>query len=558
MLENIKDLKKKEKWLIALYGITRDVNSILSLKKCLRTITEKVTQLLGVEMASLMLLDKEGKELSIEHAIGLPEEIIKTARIRIGKDVSVCSWVVEKGKALLIEDIEKDGRFPTRSLSRYYTKSLLSAPLKVKGKVIGVLNVNNKAQGESFTKDDLELLSAFADEAAIAIENSRLFDEITQVNKKLEGINQVRSEFIANFSHRLRTPLIASKYFAYLLRDELKSDPSDQKKEYLLAVEDNIDRLTHLVDNLLDLAKIESGKAILDKQLLSIVSLARKAMAPLRILARDKNITVRTLFPSRFPKIYINEERISDVFNILLDNALKFTLSGGKITIQIRKRKGFVEVSIQDTGIGIAKRDLDKLFVKFSQLRPAVQGDLKGSGLGLAIAREIISMYKGRIWAESQPGKGSTFTFTLPLYKPLELLKEQLGERIKEAEENRSFFSLIILGIEDFDRIKKGFGNRQSPKLLKDSERITKEIIRQPGDRVMIFRNNCLAILCKVDKPRGYVLGNRLKKALERHRFPTPKGAINLTIYFDVLTYPEDGLNEEELIRKARRLIKGS
>lgn len=558
MLENIKDLKKKEKWLVALYETTRDVNSTLSLKKCLETITDKVTQLLGVERTSLMLLDKESKELKIEHAIGLSEEIIKTTRIRIGKDVNVSGWVAEKGKPLLIEDIEKDGRFPKWSAyHKYYTKSLLSVPLRAKRKIIGVLNVNNKAQGETFTKDDLELLSAFADEAAIAIENSRLVGELIKVNKELEAVNKLRSEFITNLSHMLRTPLVTTKYFTCILKDELKSELSGQQREYLLAVEDNIDRLSHLVDNLLDLAKIESGKAILNRELLSIVSLAKKMVVPLRIRALDKNITIRTLFPSRFPKTYIDEERMNDVFNILLDNTLKFTLPGGKITIQVSKRKEFAEVSVRDTGIGIAKRDLDKLFVKFSQLKPAIQGDLKGSGLGLAISREIISMHKGRIWAKSELGKGSIFTFTLPLYKPLEFFKEQLGEGIREAEEKKSSFSLIILGMESFDRIKKRFGNKQSLKLLKDLERIVKETARQTEDRVMMLRNNCLAILCKAGKPGGNVLGNRLQKALERHRFPTPKGAIKLTIYFDVLTYPEDGLNEEEVIRKARSLIKG-
>lgn len=559
MFKNIKDLKKKEKWLTALYETTRDVNSNLSLKKCLKTITEKVTQLLGVDTTSLMLLDKEGKELRIEHAIGLSEKIIKATRIRIGKDVSVSSWVVEQNKPLLIEDIEKDGRFPKWNMyHKYYTKSLLSVPLRTKGKAIGVLNVNNKAQEESFTRDDMELLSTFADEAAMAIENSRLFEELLEANKKLEETNKFRSEFIINLSHMLRTPLVTSKYFTYVLRDEFKSELSDKKMEYLLAVEDNIDRLTHLVNRLLDLAKIESGKAIFDKQSLNIVGLARKAVAPLRIPARDKNITIKTLFPSRFPKTYLDEERMSDVLNILLENALKFTPSGGKITIQIGEGKKFVKVSVRDTGTGIAKRDLDKLFVKFSQLAPDVHRDSKGSGLGLAISREIISRHKGRIWVESQLGKGSTFIFTLPLYRPLEFLKEQLGERIKEAEENRSFFSLIILGIENFDRIKKEFGNRQSLKLLKDLEKIAKSTIRRTEDVVIIFMNSYLAILCKIKKPDGYVLGNRLKKALEKHKFSTPKKTISLAVYFDVFAYPEDDLNEEKLIRKTQSLIKRS
>ena len=208
-----------DNFLTSIYNVSRGINSAIGLENCLKMVLDAAVGLLNVDMASVMLVDKSRNELSIRYAKGLNEKIIKEARSVLGSNNpnEVAAWVVQNGEPLLIEDIETDGRFLKRNGKKYSTNSLLSVPLKVRGEVIGVLNVNNKKDKKVFTRDNLGILTTLANEVAIAVYNNKLQDELVSASERLRELDQLKSDFVANVSHELNTPLATSKYLLSVL-----------------------------------------------------------------------------------------------------------------------------------------------------------------------------------------------------------------------------------------------------------------------------------------------------------------------------------------------------
>lgn len=552
--------KKKIQWLETLYEITRDVNSTLGLKKCLKTIVEKTSNLLNVDRVSLMLLDKKKRELTIECATGISNHVIKNARVKLGQGVS--GWVAKKGKPLLINDISKDKRFRPREKGRYYTRSLLSVPLKARREVIGVLNINNKAKKQIFNKDDLDLLSALANEASIAIANARLYEELLFANERLKELDRLRSEFVANVSHELSTPLATCRYFVSILLKELAGTISGQQKEYLNLMEANIDRLTHLINNLLSLSKIEAGKLELRRQQTKINNLVNEVFKNFEAQAQAKGINLQNLLAENLPEVFIDNERIIEVLNNLIGNALKFTPSDGRIWVEAMIASGYaghknLEIKVSDTGRGIPAEDVDKIFDKFHQMEKGLPQGTRGTGLGLAISREIIQLHGGNIWAESELGKGSRFIFTLPIFDADTFFKVRVGEEIKRARQSSSPLSLLVLLIDDFNKIRDEFSDIEANQLLLKMEELTRQTVRRPTDVVSRFmQGEIIAVLAGTNKEGAQSLIRRLKTTIEKEDFSTSKGAMKLKILAGTATYPEDAIETEELIEAAEDSLK--
>jgi len=203
--QSLNELAEKLEWLETLYRVNREVTGSLSLETCLKVIIEEVRNLLDVDRASLMLLSSKEDVLKIKVATGLTEDVIKNTRIKVGEGIT--GWVAKHRQPLLINDLSKDKRFQKKGYKGYSTESLLSIPLIIKGKCFGVLNVNNKKHNKIFDYDDLKILTAFANEAALAVNNARLYTDLVAANTRLRGLDKMKSNFIARVSHELRTPL---------------------------------------------------------------------------------------------------------------------------------------------------------------------------------------------------------------------------------------------------------------------------------------------------------------------------------------------------------------
>ena len=294
-------------------------------------------------------------------------------------------------------------------------RALLSVPLLREGEIIGSLSLNRHAPGE-FPPEAVEVLKTFATQSALAIQNARLFREIADKSRQLEAASRHKSEFLANMSHELRTPLNAIIGFSEVLAEKMFGDINDKQTEYLQDILESGRHLLSLINDILDLSKIEAGRMELELSEFDLPQAIENALILVRERASRRGITAGQHHRSSgSAKIDGDERKVKQVLLNLLSNALKFTPEGRPD----RRRRAVLdgdmaEVSVTDTGIGIAPEDQEAVFEEFRQVGTADK-KAEGTGLGLALSRKFVELHGGRIWVKSQLGAGSTFTFTLPL-----------------------------------------------------------------------------------------------------------------------------------------------
>jgi signal transduction histidine kinase len=265
-----------------------------------------------------------------------------------------------------------------------------------------------------FTDKQIELVSTFADQAAIAIENVRLFEEIQDKSHQLEEASQHKSQFLANMSHELRTPLNAILGYTELMADGAYGEPSEKMLGILKRLEANGRHLLGLINDVLDLSKIEAGQLELELSDYCVQDIAQTVRSTLEPLAADKKLAFKVDMAANLPPGRADGRRLTQVLINLVGNAIKFT-DAGEVAVKAEANDGQFRVSVRDTGPGISAADQAKLFQEFQQADNAITRKKGGTGLGLAISKRIVEMHGGKIWVESLPGQGSTFTFTLPV-----------------------------------------------------------------------------------------------------------------------------------------------
>jgi len=502
-----RQLGRRVKELKILYGIGKSVTSLLDLEKLLARVVEAAVYITGAEECFLMLVDEDTGELYIRAAQGLKERYPQSLKLRV--EDSIADGVVRTGEAVMIGSpaSEKDIR------TAYLVKALLSAPLKTKDKVIGVLSVDNKTSDKTFTDNDLYLLSALADYAATAIENAQLFTAVKSERSKLETIigstedaviitdsetrvlllnkaarrafgiesaevtnkpiaqvvknesliylfirsiddsqiqrgeipledgrtlnanltpipgvgyaavmqditylkelDRMKSEFVSNVSHDLRSPLTTIKGFVQLLPKAGPLTPLQQ--EFSAKVLKGVDNITELIGDLLDLGKIEAGVG-LEMDICQLEAIINKTVEELRSQAEAKRQRLDVELTPQLSPVLGNDLRLGQVVANLVGNAIKYTPEGGLISVRASNDNGQIMVSVQDTGFGIPPTDQPYIFDKFYRVESEETDDISGTGLGLAIVKSVIERHNGRVWVESEPGVGSTFTFILPKY----------------------------------------------------------------------------------------------------------------------------------------------
>ncbi len=306
---------------------------------------------------------------------------------------------------------------PDSKAARSGVGSLVIVPLLRAGEAIGALNVG-RDQVRPFTDRQIALLETFADQAVIAIENARLFRELADRSEQLERASRHKSEFLANMSHELRTPLNAIIGYTELTLDGIYGEVSDRVLEVLGRVRTSGQHLLGLINAVLDLSRIEAGQLVLAPAPYSPRDLVHTVVAQVESLAAAKGLRLRVTLPSDLPNGVGDERRLTQVLLNLVGNAIKFT-DVGEVAIRVVAMDGHFTFAVTDTGPGVAEADRERIFGEFQQADDRRVRERGGTGLGLAIARRIVELHGGRIWLESEVGRGSTFTFTVPLLPEL-------------------------------------------------------------------------------------------------------------------------------------------
>jgi len=407
------EIRNRNRQLAALCQIAETVGRTLDLDTLLKESLKSIIDMTGAESGGVYLLSDSRDKFILSAALGMPPEVRKArAEIEIGE-----SWVGSRPKdlsAVTIRDhsevVEDRVRLPGLQVPE---KRLARVELRSKGICIGAVALLFP-KGRELSKDEMDLLGSIGNQMGVAIENARLYREVREANEALRTTDQMKDEYLSMVTHEIKAPLTSIRGSTDLMLTGREGRLTAGQERFLTLIRTSTERLDRLIRDLLDLSRVESGYHEGPKRETSLQQLSYEAVEPMRHLALEKDITLEVRNMSALPSVRVVVDRIRQVLTNLISNAIKFTAEGGSVWIDGRADAHEVVVGVNDTGTGINSEYHESIFEEFQQLGPAEVRE-GGTGLGLTISRRIIEAHGGRIWVESEPGRGSRFFFSLPL-----------------------------------------------------------------------------------------------------------------------------------------------
>jgi signal transduction histidine kinase/CheY-like chemotaxis protein len=467
------EAKQRAAELSTVNSISKALVSQLELNALIQLVGDQMYQLFRADDVYVALLDKKAD------IINFPYQISKEhTPLKFGEGLT--SRIIQTGEPQLINKNVGE-RYSKLGIKRRGTQaaSYLGVPIPVGNEMIGVISVQSWHQEGRFGEDDMHLLSTIAANVGVALQNANLFEETKQAKAIAEEANEAKSAFLSTVSHELRTPLTSVLGFAKIIKKRLEDKifpiiqngdkkiqrTIDQVEENLSVVVAEGERLTTLINNVLDLAKIEAGKIEWNMGTINVAEIIERAAAATSSLFDNTKVKFIKDVASDLPEIIGDQDKLIQVVINLISNAIKFT-DEGSVTCRAKQTKGEITVSVIDTGMGISDEDQSKVFEKFKQVGDTLTNKPKGTGLGLTISKEIIEVHGGKIWLKSKEGKGSTFSFTLPVKaKPAEdgdiqridltALMTQLKQSVETTTVNSQSKELTILVVDDEAHIRE-------------------------------------------------------------------------------------------------------
>jgi len=379
--------------------------------------------------------------------------------------------------------------------------------------------------------------------------------ELERANQELRKIDEMKSEFVSVASHELRTPLAAIKNSVQLMLQGKTGEVNENQVKFLSMADRNINRLTSILNSLLDLSRIESGKIGMKFEELDLRGSIEFILSSLKPQADGKSIQLKMEIPEELPFVYGDREKVEQILTNLLGNALKFTPEGGEISVSAKpfeEDEHMVVISVRDSGIGIPEDQLDRIFEKFHQVEDSLRRSITGTGLGLAITKGLVEAHHGKIWVESEVGKGSTFTLTLPMSKGEKRdihFRFILDREFRRAQKSSSPLTLFLIAVMD-----ERAGVKDT--LLDPLEEKVKQCLWRKSD-ITLRRDHekLLAAICEADLKGAQAIQQRIEEKVLKHimeGFDPPP-----VIKVGAATYPEEALSQKELFRIAQERLRG-
>lgn len=391
-------------------------------------LTRWIGELMGAAKCVISLYDPETREMVGQApGYGMSDELIRAFRYRV--DDLRMAWNFRLQGPMVLNHPDRFHPAQREYLRVFEVESVVVVPLQHEGRFLGMVSAANKPGG--FSRDDIRLLTVFAAQAAIAIQNARLYTHLEELNRTLEAkvrertrelaasharlkeLDRLKSDFLGNVSHELRTPLTSIRGFADNLLDGVAGPLTDRQRHGLVRIRENAERLVRMVSGLLDLTRIEAGRLDLIPGPVPALQVARDVADGLRPAALGRGVTI-AVEADATPTAFADRDKLYQILGNLVGNAVKFSPVGGRVTLRVSDGNGSVTFSVTDTGSGIPPEERERIFDKFYQIGRAGGERPSGSGLGLAIVKSLVELHGGRLALESEEGRGSTFTVLLP------------------------------------------------------------------------------------------------------------------------------------------------
>lgn len=398
--------------LARLLEVTRALSTMVDLETYLRTILSAAAELTESETASLMEYDEVTRELYFKYVPWFHRDAISSARIPLNE--SAAGWVFLNVKPLIINDVKNDTRHYSKidELAGFSTRSLLSVPLLLHGRPVGVIEVFNRQSNSYYAEEDIAILEALAALATTAMQNDMLEGNVISYQNETRELDKLKNEFIAITSHELRTPLGLILGHSTFLRELI----GQQHQEQVDAIIRNATRLKEIIESLTSVDNYQSGGARIRQRKVSVTRVIEDISSSFREMAIQKGISLKVeMEGGQDLLVDADGSKVAIVLSNLVKNAITFTNEGGHVIIRSEQQSEFVKVVVEDDGVGIPAKDLARVFDRFYQVESHLTRRHGGMGLGLSVAKVMIEMHGGRIWAESTEGIGSTFSFLLPV-----------------------------------------------------------------------------------------------------------------------------------------------
>jgi signal transduction histidine kinase/CheY-like chemotaxis protein len=442
----IEETSKRAVLLQTSADVGRVATSILDQETMMDEAVELIRKRFGFYHVQIFLIDDAGQFAVLHKSTGAAGTIPENSnhKLAVGSQ-SVIGQVTHQRRSLVVRSQDQDGPDSISRRNEFLpeTQSELAVPLQVGDTLIGALDVQSTLPDAFNTKEEISTLETLAAQLAIAIQNARAFQEQQETAERLKEIDKLKTQFLANMSHELRTPLNSIIGFSRVILKGIDGPLTELQKADLTSIHNSGQHLLGLINNILDLSKIEAGKMELNFADTEIEPIIKTVMSTAIALVKDKNVTLHQELPDNLPTIWADSTRIRQVVLNLISNACKFT-DEGAVTARVEVDKESVILSVSDTGIGIPAELIPTIFEEFTQVDASTTRKAGGTGLGLPISRHFIEMHEGKIWVESEVGKGSTFSFYIPIKPPQAYGPDQEDDRLLDDGLHEAHRRLII------------------------------------------------------------------------------------------------------------------
>ncbi len=489
---------------------------------------------------------------SKKEAVGRSPKILSSGLQ--SKEYYVSLWTtISQGKEFKSEVINK------KKNGDIYVAEQIVSPIKdVQGNVTHFISIWDDITEQKRLENEIHEVNKELEVQKVGLEKTNkelrsLYKKLEKKNKELLKLDQLKSDFVSTVSHELRTPLAISTEGINLVVDGLAGEINEKQRSLLVASKENLERLSRIIDDLLDISKIESGKMELFQNFTDITKVIQEAVDCYQRVVQEKKIALTVNLPENKVYLNIDKDKIIQVVTNLLNNAYKFTHEKGSINVSLIQREGDVLCSVKDTGKGIAKEDMQKLFKKFQQFGREDGAGIKGTGLGLSICKNFVELHQGKIWAESKLGEGSVFFFTLPTYEVVKSEFDFYFENVlKKARAIKKPVTFVLIFLKNFQEIRSAFGEDVLFKIINIIFVTIEQVNSRKADKAFLYDlNTVYALLPETNEVGGDAAIGRIKEAISKCQFNDQKKLIEVDLKYGSAIFPSSAQDRKGLISVA-------